>query len=30
VILDQQVAPIQIGGALVVIGAIVMLTTGRR
>lgn len=30
VVLDQQVAPIQIGGALVVIGAIVMLTTGRR
>jgi drug/metabolite transporter (DMT)-like permease len=30
VVLDQQVAPIQIGGAMVVIGAIVMLTTGRR
>jgi drug/metabolite transporter (DMT)-like permease len=30
VVLDQQVAAIQIAGALVVIGAIVMLTTGRR
>ncbi|MCZ7561381.1 MAG: DMT family transporter [Burkholderiaceae bacterium] len=30
VVLDQHVAAIQIAGALVVIGAIVMLTTGRR
>mgnify|MGYP001048251793 FL=1 len=30
VVLDQRVAPIQIAGAFVVIGAIVMLTTGRR
>lgn len=30
VILDQQVAVIQIAGALIVIGAIVMLTTGQR
>lgn len=30
VVLDQHVATIQIAGALVVIGAIVMLTTGRR
>ena len=29
-VLDQQVATIQIAGALLVIGAIVMLTTGRR
>lgn len=30
VVLDQRVAPIQVAGAFVVIGAIVMLTTGRR
>ena len=30
IVLDQRVAPIQIVGALVVIGAIVMLSTGRR
>lgn len=30
IILGQHVAPIQVAGALVVIGAIVMLTTGRR
>ncbi len=30
IVLGQRVAPIQVAGALVVIGAIVMLTTGRR
>jgi drug/metabolite transporter (DMT)-like permease len=30
IVLDQRVAPIQAVGAFIVIGAIVMLTTGRR
>ena len=30
VVLDQRIAPLQIAGCLVVIGAIVMLVTGRR
>jgi drug/metabolite transporter (DMT)-like permease len=30
VVLGQRIAPLQVAGALVVIGAIVVLTSGRR